>query len=40
MKLNNNGWGYRIFIICISCLSTLLLIANHYISVLIGAFGK
>ena len=40
MKLNNNGWGYRIFIMCLSMISTFLLIANHYIMVFIKTFGN
>ena len=40
MKLNNNGWGYRIFIMCLSMLSTLLIIANHYITIFINGYGK
>lgn len=40
MKLNNNGWGYRIFVMCISALSAFLLVANHYITILINMFGK
>ena len=36
MKLNNNGWGYRIFIICLASLFGCLLVANHYLTILIG----
>lgn len=40
MKLNNNGWGYRVFVMCLSALSTFLLIAHHYINVLMGVLAK
>lgn len=36
MKLNNNGWGYRIFVLCLASLFGFLLVANHYLLVLIG----
>ena len=31
MKLNNNGWGYRTFIMCVCMIMTFILIANYYI---------
>jgi len=31
MKLNNNGWGYRMMIFLMIILSTFLLIAIYYI---------
>ena len=36
MKLGNNGWGYRIFVMYLGTLSTFLLIANHYLQILLG----
>ena len=40
MKLNNNGWGYKIFILCLCMISSFVLIANYYIVLLIGAISK
>ena len=40
MKLGNKGWGYRIFVMLLSVLSTFLLVANHYLQMLIGAISK
>ena len=36
MKLNNNGWGYRIFVLCLCMISLFVLIAGHYLTILIG----
>ena len=36
MKLNNNGWGYRIFVMFLGILSSCLLVANYYLQILLG----
>jgi len=40
MKLGNNGWGYRIFVMFLSILSSFLLVANHYLQILLGVIEK
>lgn len=40
MKLGNNGWGYRIFVMFLGIFSTFLLIANHYLQILLGALAR
>ena len=37
MKLNNNGWGYRLFVMFLSILSSCVLVANYYLQLLLGA---
>jgi len=34
--MNNNGWGYRIFILCLASLFGFLLVANHYLIILLN----
>ena len=36
MKLGNNGWGYRVFVMILTMFSSLILIANHYLQLLLG----
>ncbi len=36
MKLGNNGWGYRVFVMLLTMFSSLILIANHYLQLLLG----
>lgn len=35
MKLGNNGWGYKIFVMLLTMLSSMILIANHYLQILL-----
>lgn len=39
MKLGNNGWGYRIFVMLMGILSSFLLVAHHYLQILLGVIG-
>ena len=40
MKLSNNGWGYRTFIMCMCMIFTFVIVANHYIHLLMGVIDK
>lgn len=40
MKLNNRGWGYRVFVMCMSMISMFVLIASHYLQLLMGVIAK
>ena len=37
MKLNNKGWGYRVFILCMGALSFLFLFTYHYLYTFVEA---
>ena len=40
MKLNNKGWGYKTFIMCMAFISMFVLIASHYLQIFMGVINK
>ena len=39
MKINNRGWGYSTFIMCLVFITAFVFIANHFAHVLMGVIN-
>ena len=38
--LNNKGWGYKTFIMCMCFITMFVFIANHYLHIFMGVIAE